>query len=188
MKKKRAEESLDGNSETLEKKRALNKEYMKRKRAEKSLDGNSETLEKKRALNKEYMKKKSAEESLDGNSETLEKKRALNKEYMKRKRAEKSLDGNSETLEKKRALNTKYMKNKRAFGQIHSEPCNRNNKRICRESKIIHEHSGSQNNELQKSSGPRDNTVLNVSLPENLKVSKHNETTIKNFVKELCFI
>ena len=44
MKKKRAEESLDGNSVILEKKRALNKEYMKRKRAEESLDGNSDAL------------------------------------------------------------------------------------------------------------------------------------------------
>ena len=69
------------------KKRALNKEYMKRKRAEERLDANSEALEKKRALNKEYMKRKRAEESLDANSEVLENKRALKREYMKNKRA-----------------------------------------------------------------------------------------------------
>ena len=38
MKRKRAEESLDGNSDALLKQRALNKEYMKKKRAEESLD------------------------------------------------------------------------------------------------------------------------------------------------------
>ena len=110
---------------------------------------------------------------------------------MKNKRANESLDANAEVLEKKRDINRKYMKNKRSLGQMHdSEPCtcNSTNKRVCRENKIIHEHSIGQNNELQKSSGPSDNTqgtVLSVSLPENLKVSKHNETTIKNFVKEL---
>ena len=189
MKNKRAKENLNAKSGALEKKRALNKEYMKRKRAEESLDENSETLEKKRALNKEYMKKKRAKESLDANSEVLENKRALKREYMKNKRANESLDANAEVLEKKREINKKYMKNKRSLGHIHnSEPCNSNNKRVCRENEIIHEHSIGQNNELQKSSGPSDNslrTVLNVPLTENLKVSKHNETTIKNFVKEL---
>ena len=108
---------------------------------------------------------------------------------MKNKRAEESLSGNSEALEKKHALNRVYMKNKRVFSQLHNrEPSNSNRNRICRENNIIPEHSVRQNNNLQKSSSSSGNThgtVFNVSLPQNLRVSKHNETTINNFVKEL---
>ena len=52
MQKKRDEENVAGNSEAIENKRALKREYMKNKRARESLDENSEALLKKRALNR----------------------------------------------------------------------------------------------------------------------------------------
>ena len=185
MKSKRAENSLDENSEAIEKQRAVNRVYMKNKRARDS--DNSEAIEKKRAYDREYMRNKRAGES--ENSEAIEKKRAVNREYMRNKRAGES--ENSEAIEKKRVVNREYMRNKRAFGQLNdNEACNSNKKRIriCRESKTISKNSTCGSNKLQKSSGSSystHETVFEVLLPENLKTSKHNDTTIKSFIKEL---
>ena len=58
-----------------------NREYnMKRKRAENSLDENSEAIENQRAVNRIYMKNKRDRDS--ENSEAIEKQRAVNREYI----------------------------------------------------------------------------------------------------------
>ena len=62
-----------------------NREHnMKRKRAENSLDENSEAIENQRAVNRLYMKNKRARDS--ENFEAIEKQRAVNREYMRNKR------------------------------------------------------------------------------------------------------
>ena len=57
---------------------------MKRKRAKNSLDENSEAIEKQRAVNRVYMKNKRARDN--DNFEAVEKKRAYDREYMRNKR------------------------------------------------------------------------------------------------------